>query len=387
MHKWSSVICTASLLLICLTGLPLVFADEIDAWSTPPTVYATVPPGTPNVSLDRLAGIAGRMYPDEVITGIVIDDDEPQVFVSMAPSWPAFTANRRVRHFIAFDAHTARVIEQSKPEANEPPTVMDLVLSLHRDLFAGLAGELFLATMGLLFVTAVVSGVVLYGPFMRKLDFGTVRDHRSRRIRWLDLHNLLGVITVAWAIVMGTTGVMNELSTPLFAIWQRTDVAAMLAPWRGAPPPSEMELSSVQGALETAERAAPGMTFTSVTYPGDVNGSPYHYLFWGHGSSNLTSRLFTPVLVDARTGQLTAVVETPWYLHALDVSVPLHFGDYGGLPLKIIWALLDLMTVVVLASGLYLWLSRRQPVVGNRVDALEPMESELGRKSIRRVAE
>jgi uncharacterized iron-regulated membrane protein len=124
-----------------------------------------------------------------------------------------------------------------------------------------------------------------------------------------------------------------------------------------------------------------------VTYPGDVNGSPYHYLFWGHGSSNLTSRLFTPVLVDARTGQLTAVVETPWYLHALDVSVPLHFGDYGGLPLKIIWALLDLMTVVVLASGLYLWLSRRQPVVGNRVDALEPMESELGRKSIRRVAE
>jgi len=42
------------------------------------------------------------------------------------------------------------------------------------------------------------------------------------------------------------------------------------------------------------------------------------------------------------------------------VSQPLHFGDYGGLPLKIIWALLDIVTIVVLGSGLYLWLDRRQ---------------------------
>ena len=42
--------------------------------------------------------------------------------------------------------------------------------------------------------------------------------------------------------------------------------------------------------------------------------------------------------------------------------MPLHFGDYGGLPLKIIWALFDLVTIVVLGSGLYLWLSRRASV-------------------------
>ena len=42
------------------------------------------------------------------------------------------------------------------------------------------------------------------------------------------------------------------------------------------------------------------------------------------------------------------------------VSQPLHFGDYGGMPLKIIWALLDLATIVVLGSGLYLWLARNR---------------------------
>jgi uncharacterized iron-regulated membrane protein len=43
------------------------------------------------------------------------------------------------------------------------------------------------------------------------------------------------------------------------------------------------------------------------------------------------------------------------YLKALFISQPLHFGDYGGMPLKIIWALLDLLTIAVIGSGLYLW--------------------------------
>jgi uncharacterized iron-regulated membrane protein len=40
------------------------------------------------------------------------------------------------------------------------------------------------------------------------------------------------------------------------------------------------------------------------------------------------------------------------------LSQPLHFGDYGGTPLKVIWALLDVITIIVLLSGLYLWCQR-----------------------------
>jgi uncharacterized iron-regulated membrane protein len=50
----------------------------------------------------------------------------------------------------------------------------------------------------------------------------------------------------------------------------------------------------------------------------------------------------------------------PWYITALFVSQPLHFGDYGGMPMKIVWALLDILTIVVLGSGLYLWIVRRK---------------------------
>lgn len=358
-HKWTSLICTAFLLLVCLTGLPLVFHEEIDGWLEPHH-YASLPEGTPNASFDRFAEAAHHLHPNDVIASMFADDDEPAVYVWMVPSFDAMKANPHVMYSIRFDARTAEVLETSQPGTEKPKRFMEIMLALHTDLFVGLPGELFLGVMALLFVIAIVSGIVLYGPFMKKLDFGTVRRGRATRLKWLDLHNLLGIVTMAWALVVGATGVLNELSTPLFGLWQQTDVRQLLASYEGQAIPPGDALPSVQAALETAQRAVPGMTITSIAYPGNPFGSPYHYVLWAKGDRTLTSRLFSPVLVNAHTGELSGVVKMPWYLRALEVSRPLHFGDYGGLPLKILWALLDLITIVVLGSGLYLWFARRK---------------------------
>ena len=80
------------------------------------------------------------------------------------------------------------------------------------------------------------------------------------------------------------------------------------------------------------------------------------------------------------TGALTLSGGLPWYLRPLELSRPLHFGDYGGLPLKVIWGLVDVMLIVVLLSGLYLWLPKRKSPLNenwitwlnsNRFDRLE----------------
>ena len=78
------------------------------------------------------------------------------------------------------------------------------------------------------------------------------------------------------------------------------------------------------------------------------------------GNTSLTAKLLKPALIDAATGKLTETRNLSWYVTALLISQPLHFGDYGGMPLKIIWAVLDVITIVVLITGLYLWLRRRR---------------------------
>ena len=100
------------------------------------------------------------------------------------------------------DARTGDVLLDGPLYSQDRFSFMGIMLSLHVDLFASLPGELFLGFMGLLFCVAIVSGVVLYGPFMKKLEFGTVRASRSTRLKWLDLHNLLGIVTLVWAFVV-----------------------------------------------------------------------------------------------------------------------------------------------------------------------------------------
>jgi hypothetical protein len=107
---------------------------------------------------------------------------------------------------------------------------MHFLLQLHTNLFLGLPGRLFLGAMGLLFVAAVVSGIVLYAPFMRRQPFGVLRVNRSARLKWLDYHNLLGIVTIAWVLVVGLTGVVNTLATPIIGLWKNEQFAELAAP-------------------------------------------------------------------------------------------------------------------------------------------------------------
>jgi len=75
-----------------------------------------------------------------------------------------------------------------------------------------------------------------------------------------------------------------------------------------------------------------------------------------------------PVVIDAETGAFTDMRDMPWYVTALLISKPLHFGDYGGMPLKIIWAILDLVTIIILITGLYLWIARRRAPAGQALE-------------------
>lgn len=351
-HKWTSVVCTLFLLLLCLTGLPLVFREELavligEAVEPPEQVVAAQ-----SVTLQALVDEAHERRPSDVVQFLTLDDEHPAWYVSLATT-PMSVESTGI---YMYDARTGTFLHALP--ANEGLT--NFLFKLHVELFAGLPGTLFLGAMGALFLASIVSGVVVYGPFMRKLPFGAIRQARGRRAKWLDVHNLLGIVTVLWAIVIGVTGTINTLQRPLFTYWQQTELAGMLAPWSGKPVPASF--AAVDAVVKTAQIAASDMVVRFVAFPGTSIATPYHYTVFMRGQTPLTARLLKPVLIDAETADLTDASTLPWYLTALLLSQPLHFGDYGGTPLKIIWALLDLITIIVLVSGLYLWW-RKRPLV------------------------
>jgi len=165
-------------------------------------------------------------------------------------------------------------------------------------------------------------------------------------------------------IVVGATGVINTWADLVFEQWRSDQLNEMLGAHKDNPYPQT--LFSIDAAVKTASERLPNTAPAFVAFPGTLFSSQGHYAIFMRGETPLTSRLLTPVIVDASTGAFTDTRELPWYVTTLLISQPLHFGDYGGMPLKILWAVLDVLTIIVLVTGLYLWVRRRRPSAANR---------------------
>lgn len=360
-HTWTSLICTLFLLMLAITGLPLVFHHEIEHLLGDKPQFRDMPANTPQLDLQQLVQAAQAHRPGEVVQYFGWDEDDPHGVFAITAATADTEPN--LSHTFMLDNRTGEAMEM--PSANGG--FMMVMLRLHVDMYAGLPGKLLLAFMGLLFVLAIVSGVVLYSPFMRKLKFGTVRNQKSTRTRWLDLHNLIGVVTLTWALVVGVTGVISACADLLISAWRAESLTALIEPYRDAPPLTQR--ASATRLLDIAHGAAPGMTPDFIAFPGTRFSSEHHYAVFMKGGTHLTSHLLTPVLIDATTLDVTAVVERPWYMDAMGLSQPLHFGDYGGMPMQILWAALDVLTIIVLSSGVYLWWVRRRAAKAAGVEA------------------
>lgn len=367
-HKWSSIICTVFMLMLCITGLPLIFHHEIDHLLHEEVDPSVVPPGTPKANLDQAVANAMAKFPGQVPHFLVFDRDEPNaLLISIGPTIKANPVNNR---FARVDTHTGAFLDS--PDVTGRFTY--IMLKLHTDMFAGLPGKLFLGLMGILFCVAIISGIVVYAPSMRKLRFGAYRKDRPRVVRWLDVHNLAGILLVMWALVVGFTGVINTWADLVLKAWQYGQLAEMTAQYKGREIPTK--LTPVEEAVKVAKQAIPHMQPAFVSYPGTLFTSNTHYAVFMRGDTPVTSRLLKPALIDAETGKLTDSRDMPWYVSTLFLSQPLHFGDYGGIPLKIIWAILDIITIVILWTGLYLWLKRRKPATSQARAPAKPQRIE-----------
>lgn len=363
-HKWTSLVSVLFLLMLCITGLPLIFHHEIDH----ALGYSVEPPELPGVerraSIDAMIADAHTRNPGDAMQFLVGDPDEPVWFIRLGES-----VNGAITAFDTYDARTGDLL-------NVYPLgqgFMEVIVRLHVDLFAGLPGMLFLGFMGLLLVLSLVSGAVLYGPFMGKVSFGTVRRERSARLKWLDMHNAVGIVTLVWVLVVGATGAIHTLGGPIFGKWQAEGLTELTRSATGARPSTSLASGPASGVavvpstrvsidrvVSAASDAVPEHAVSFMAFPGNAFAGPQHFVAYVQGTAGLDRYLLRAVAVDAGSGRVTGVRPMPWYVNLLMLSQPLHFGDYGGMPLKVLWAALDVLAMVVLISGLVLWIKRRK---------------------------
>ena len=242
-HKWTSLICTAFLLMLCVTGLPLIFHDEIDAALGHAPGAGLVGPASSGDApgLLPLDSHAGARAGQAARRGAAVHGVRQSVAARHRHHRPApgLTGERD-------DAAAVRPRDRGSGGAGRKRRGHRFPPPAPYRLFLGLPGEFLLGAMGVLFVAALVSGAVLYAPFMRKLDFGTVA-HAAQRAP-----EVAGSTTICSASSRspgwrwsGRPASINALATPITAWWQATELAEMTAAYAGRPPlpPSRYRLA------------------------------------------------------------------------------------------------------------------------------------------------
>lgn len=353
-HRWASMVAVLPFLILCLTGTVLIFHKEIDQAMG---IAATTTAGNQTQPLQPPLDHVLTNNPDKRILSVGID----------VPQYPglllAVTTDKSERSFDQVEFHFSDLVT-AKPvsKVNPHSTLTGFLLKLHSQWFLGMLGELIGAFIALLMILSLLSGLIVYAPYVKRIAFGIIRKERHKRILQLDLHNLIGCVVFGWLIIVLSSGFFLGFGGLAIKFWQFTELSELQTQYQHLETENFSYTPNLDSVTKVAtENLEAGWKVNTVIFPDTELSTPYHYSVVITGpEQTLDERLFQVMLIDASNYKIAATRQLPWYLKAIALAQPLHFGDYGGLTLKIIWTLCTWLTLFISLNGAWLWWQKRK---------------------------
>lgn len=160
-------------------------------------------------------------------------------------------------------------------------------------------------------------------------------------------------------VVVTSTGFLLGFGSLATGIWVQSEFGRMQQEYTGTLIDVRDPPINVDTVYTSALAAAPlDWSVSLIIWPGTDLSTPDHYTVLINGSG-LDEQLFRVMQVNANTGIMTSTIELPWYMKAIIISQPMHFGNYGGLPLKLLWTTCVWLTLFITFNGAWLWWNRK----------------------------
>ncbi|MEC8327743.1 MAG: PepSY-associated TM helix domain-containing protein [Pseudomonadota bacterium] len=249
---------------------------------------------------------------------------------------------------------------------NRQSDMGNFIAHFHADLHLGRPiGLILTGFLGLTLMVSVITGLFIHREMIKQLF--TFRRKKSTDIVASDGHKLFGVWGCVFHFVIGFTGAFLGLATVILLpaaayVSFNGDQDKLIETFTAMPEPiiSEQyqptEIAKIISQTHVLDSKAELLDLTimalndenSVVYArmlGGENFAPRILEFAGDGSLNKSMSSFGNI-----PGPAIKVVE--WIF-------PLHFGNFGGIFVKTVWAVLGLTTALIPLSGVMMWIAKR----------------------------
>ncbi|SHJ84410.1 PepSY-associated TM helix domain-containing protein [Propionispora hippei] len=367
-HRWIGFICLLFFLLLCLTGLPLLFKTEIHDFNL--LDKENMHPASDYRQIWREVDAGERLvkegYSGKSIRSISVQPDEGRILFrvqdkdSNKPVAARLSMGGEQLAYYPSD-HTLQPWHQEKIKYPWLAEFMHEMHRLHMYLGMGKGGMVFLGFMCFLSLVSVVSGCVLYGPFMKRSPFALI-GNRSWRERWFSWHKFLGIVTAVWAIILCFSGVVIVVFSLSYGLYIQDSKTAAQDYWQSAPAAGKH--LSLAEAKSFVMETFPDDVILSLDLP-DRRQSPPAYVFYiTPATENPLDFLGQLVFIPDKKGMEPQYFTKPLpdYLFFAGYMLKLHIHNHELLILKILWALLDIALIFVILSGLLGWLRKGEKI-------------------------
>ena len=342
-HLWIALPVSILLAIFGLTGTIMAFESEIDRLLNWKLSYVTPQPSV--LSLAEISAAVLKAYPGEKIAGYLL---------STSPDISYQVPTRRGLVYV--NQYTGEILGVREAR----PGFLGFVHQFHLRLALrdrSDTGKTIMSWAGVAMFILLCTGLYLWWPLKRvKIS----RQGPPRRF-WFDLHNAVGIVSLAFLLLLTVTGVIigfDDTIVPWFYKITNSERATQpVAP----PAPANAKAISPDEAVEIARRALPGATPFLFTIP-----SPKGFYFVrSRFPEDLTPGGRSRVAIDQYTGQVLATESSrtgPAGTRIVNLNRAIHTGDIFGLPSKIVMSLASLMLVIQVFSGITMWWKRiRRP--------------------------
>ncbi len=369
LHTWVGLMAGWALFIAFFAGSITVFHDELHGWQDPRRSHSAAAVPVDGTAVDRFIPALVHAHPAAAA----------DVYVNLPTEHePGLTAYWLEQGTWRTTTDAKLAAGRTAPEdiALEPTRgeLANFINDLHYALGFPDVGIYFMGAVSVLYGLALVSGVLLHLPRLKK-DLLAVRHGRNLKRFWMDVHNVLGLFSLPFHLIFAMTAPLLCLGMVLAMVFNTLAFDGKLL---DAVP----RITTAAGTTAAAGRPAPLLPATQVLAAArnatgaDFTPRSIHFQHLGdaHAVAELRGRStralgdYGSLAIRAAAGQADSgrllgnqTANARDANHAIySVVYGLHFATYGDVALRLAYFVMGMAGAFVFYSGNLLWIESRR---------------------------
>lgn len=345
LHNWVGLKLSLLMFIVCLTGTFAVISHELD-WLFTENLRISAQDER-DIKWEGIYNNVKEAYPQRSIN--TINAPLYSNFASIVLTEDPELGFRRV--FV--NPYTAEVKGELPYYASFQRTLRDL----HRYLLAPIGGLYIVGPLGIILLISTISALLFYKKWWQ--GFFKLRLHSGSRAFWGSLHKVVGLWSLWFLLLIGITG------TWYLAEKFIRDAGVQIQQERQYTPEKDIQNNqfieqqiNASQAISSAVNTISNLVPSSIAFPKNQQ-SPI--IVSGYTDAILVRPRSNAVFINPMNGNVIEYRETK-NLNALsiwvDMADPLHFGNFSGLTVKLIWFFFGILVCLMSASGIVIFVKR-----------------------------